>query len=143
MLARAVARGIIDSPQIQLVKLDLGGNEVKENVERLQPYGLSTFPPSGGQAIVAFISGNREHPICLVVDDGATRAKVLDGEVILYSKHGNQVKLKSAGKISIGVGTEDLNPLTGVVNGEALDAFTGLTQFALGNASSKVFVRKS
>ncbi len=33
-------------------------------------------------------------------------------------------------------------PLEGVVQGQAIDTFTGLTQFALGNASTKVLAKK-
>lgn len=43
---------------------------------------------------------------------------------------------------TVNLGASDLLPTTGVVNGEAIDTFTGLTQYTLGNASAVVKAKK-
>ncbi len=55
---------------------------------------------------------------------------------------------RHASKVVIGdsvmLGAGDLNEITmGALNGEAVDAYTTMTQYQLGNASSVIFVKKS
>lgn len=74
-----------------------------------------------------------------------------DGTVTVESKSGAQIEISSDGKVTISCATlrtvdigdgSDLTPDTGVVNGQAVDPFTGATQFALGNASITVRSKK-
>lgn len=65
-----------DKPKMQTVDARLFHNELIAGIERFQPYGHSAVPlppdqtgSKAAEVIVAFVNGNRAHPICLGVDD--------------------------------------------------------------------------
>lgn len=64
-----------------------------------------------------------------------------DGFEVDVGGDGNITLKVNSGVVNLG--GADLLPTQGVVNGQAIDTFTGLTQFALGNASSKVLAKKT
>jgi len=70
----------------------------------------------------------------IIVSDGANVTITVEGA--------GSINLKIDGG-SVNLGSESLVATDGVVQGRAIDAFTGLTQFALGNASGKVFAKKT
>ena len=102
MLSRGVLRGTTDDEGIQRMQLGLLEDETADRVERIQTYGLSAVPPEGGDALVAFIQGNRDHGVVLAVNDRASRPKDLkSGEVCLYSEHGVTLLLNEDGDLVI------------------------------------------
>jgi phage baseplate assembly protein V len=107
MTARmATARGSVervrDNSKIQTVQITLLDEEVRDRVERLQNYGLSSNPPEGSDAAVIFIGGNRDHGIIIAVDSREYRKKNLaPGEVCIYDKNGSEILLSSGRKIEI------------------------------------------
>lgn len=126
----------------------------------------------GDQVLVAFISGSRSRPVIVGVFRhsgsayGATAAQgerrltrhkgtvveiQADGTWILTQASGSSVTLDPDGNVTVNarpggqVVLSDgsaLTPQMGVVNGLAVDPMTGLTQFALGNASGTVLAKK-
>jgi phage gp45-like len=101
MLVKALVERVVDSDEIQLVKISGLAGETMEGIERLQNYGLSSSPPAGeAEALVGFLNGNRDHGVVIVCDSGAYRVLNLkDGEVALYSKHGQTVLLTEDGDV--------------------------------------------
>ncbi len=83
--------------------------------------------------------------------DVILRAKPGANTRIIVSAGANvSITVEGAGSVnlqvdggSVHLGMSEHTALQGVVQGEAYDPFTGQTQTALGNASSKVFARKS
>lgn len=72
-----------------------------------------------------------------------TRIVVSDGANVTITVEGTgNVNLKVEGG-SVNLGSDSHIALEGVVNGQAFDTFTGTTQYALGNASGKVFAKKT
>lgn len=139
MLVKALISHIDDSTDIQLVKITGLSNENADRIERLQPYGLSNVPPKNSEALVGFLNGDRSDGIIFAVDSGEYRPKNLkEGENVLYSSHGQKVLLAEDGSIlvtgankvtlkdcNVDLGSENLLPVSGVVTGECLCAFTG------------------
>ncbi len=149
-IARAVISNVTEGKGIQLLQLEVLAGEDIEGAERLQGYGFNSVPRVGAEAVVIFPNGDRAHGLVVAVDDRRYRPKNwLPGEVGLYTDEAGHTHRLRRGKIStfegtkIELGEADLGATTGAVNGEAVDPYTGMTQTALGNASSVVFVKKA
>lgn len=130
MITKGTLESVNDIDEIQLVKVSSLEGEVQENVERVQPYGLSTNPPVDSETMIACIGGNKDHPVAIVVDNGATRKKELEpGEVALYDHLGTFIYLTKDGDIHIKPNSENFRL-------EGNQATTG-TIDADGNITSK------
>lgn len=92
MFARGVLRGVTDTSARQQLQVELLKGELRDGIERMQDYGFTSHP-TGGDVAVAFIGGNREQGIVLVVDDRRYRLNLQPGEVALYDDLGNSVQL--------------------------------------------------
>lgn len=77
-VARGTVDAVDDTPKMQTMNVRLAQNEMLTSVERLHHYGFSSVPRppdgTGGDAkaaevVVAFINGNRSHPLAIAVDD--------------------------------------------------------------------------
>lgn len=92
MFARGVLRGVDDSGPRQQVQVELLKDELRDGLEHMQNYGFTSHP-IGGDVAVAFLGGNREQGIVLVVDDRRYRIPLLAGEVAIYDDQGNKIEL--------------------------------------------------
>lgn len=102
MIGRAVIEAVKDSGGIQLVKIAGLADELQEDVEHVQAYGLAGNAPAGSEAVVVFCGGNREHGIAVVVGNGTNRPTDSEpGEVVLWSTFGKNIKLNKDGEIEI------------------------------------------
>jgi len=98
MVARGVVRAVNDAGGLQLLQLDLLADELRDKVERIQNYGLTSHPHPGAVAAVVFVGGNRDHGLAIAVDDRRYRLVGLaEGEVALYDDLGQVVHLKRKG----------------------------------------------
>lgn len=96
MLARAVTRRIIDSGGRQTAQVEVTKGELIDGMERMQNYGMSSYPPAGGtDCLVAFLGGNREQGMIVVAENRQYRIRNLEeGEVAIFDDLGNVVHLK-------------------------------------------------
>jgi phage baseplate assembly protein V len=92
MFSRGVLRGVNDSGPRQQVQVELLKDELRDGLEHMQNYGFTSHP-LGGDVAVAFICGNREQGIVLVVDDRRYRLSLEPGEVAIFDDLGNKVEL--------------------------------------------------
>lgn len=92
MFGRGVLRGVNDANGRQQVQVELLKNELRDGVEHMQNYGFTSHP-TGGDVAVAFLGGNREQGIVLVVDDRRYRIPLEAGEVAMYDDQGNKIEL--------------------------------------------------
>lgn len=98
MVARAVIKTVDDTTKMQLVQASLLAGELRDKVEHFQPYGHTSVPFDGAEAVIIFAGGNREHGLCVVVDDRRYRLTGMEpGEVALYDDQGQVVRLKRDG----------------------------------------------
>lgn len=109
VLGRALLAAVDNSYGTQLLKVDLMADETVSRVERFQPFGFESFPVEGAEVISAFLGGNREQGIALVVHDRRYRPKDLSaGDSAQYSQwdkeSGHRVHLyRSNGKLVVRV----------------------------------------
>lgn len=92
MFGRGVIRSVNDTIGRQLLQVELLKDELRDGIERMQNYGFTSHP-LGGDVAVAFIGGNREQGIVLVVDDRRFRISLEPGEVAIYDDQGNKIEL--------------------------------------------------
>lgn len=96
MLARAVVRMITDSGGRQTAQVEATKGELISGMERMQEYGMSSYPPTEGtDCLVAFLGGNREQGMIIVAENRKFRIKGLEqGEVAIFDDLGNVVHLQ-------------------------------------------------
>jgi phage baseplate assembly protein V len=95
MVSRAVVNLVNDGGAMQIVQVSMLADEV-DDAEHFQPYGFTSSPPGGSEAVVVFPQGNRDHPIVVVVADRGSRfAGLAPKDSALYTDAGNRVHVKS------------------------------------------------
>ena len=79
-LVRGTVHQVNDKPKMQTVDARLLHNELLTGIERMQEYGFSSVPPppdpngpKAAEVLVAFLHGNRSHPVIVATDDRRTR----------------------------------------------------------------------
>lgn len=101
-LVRAAVKLVSDGKKLQRLQVDGFEGGPVDDAEHFQPYGFSSVPMEGAEAIVFFPNGDRERPLVLAAADRRYRPTGGDpGEVGLYDKNGRRVYLKSNGQIWI------------------------------------------
>lgn len=107
LVGRAVLEAVKDDKNRQFVQVKMLAGEVKADVERIQQYGFTSNPLPGAQAVVFCVSGNRDHPVVLAVDDPRYRKTGLQpGEVAIYTDEGDFIQIKRGGEILIKAATK-------------------------------------
>lgn len=105
-LRNAFARGVLnmvsDGLKMQANQVQLLDGEVLDNAERAQQYGFTSHPQAGAEVFVAFVGGDRGHPVVIAVDDRRYRLQGLKGgEVALYTDEGDSIILKRDNHIEV------------------------------------------
>lgn len=101
-VARAVVSLVDDSKMLQLLQLDVLEGETIDGAEHHQPYGLSSIPLAGAEAVVVFPNGDRGHPLVVAVSDRRHRPTGGEpGEVSIYTDEGDVIRLGRGHVISL------------------------------------------
>lgn len=112
LATRAVVSLVRDALNVQSVQVTGLVDEVDE-VEHLQPGGLTHVPLGGADGIYLSIGGDRGNGVVIAVSERSGRPKELEsGETALYSvgEEATQILIKADGTVEIGKGT-DLTPV--------------------------------
>ncbi|WP_415257753.1 phage baseplate assembly protein V [Thauera phenylacetica] len=105
MLARGAVSVVNAASKMQTLQVKLMADEVKDGVEHFEPYGYTSHPKPGAEAIAAFFDGDRSHGAILIVGDRRFRLTGLaEGEVALYDDLGQKVHLTRTGIVIDGAG---------------------------------------
>ncbi len=101
-VARAVVQLVDDGRKLQLVQLGVLADETIDGAEHHQPYGFTSVPLPGAEAVVVFPNGDRSHPLAISVSDRRHRPTGgQPGEVTVYNSNGARVILKADGTIEV------------------------------------------
>lgn len=103
IIGRAILTALDNTGGMQRLKLSVMKDETLSNIERIQEYGLDTYPAADTQVILVCQNGNREQALAICVSDRDARPTDLaEGEVCLYTTEDDggdhRIHLK-AGKI--------------------------------------------
>ncbi|AIR90590.1 phage baseplate assembly protein V [Pseudomonas cremoricolorata] len=109
MITGALARGVVvladSARKLQSLQMRLTADEVKDDMEHLEPYGFTSSPLPGAEGLAGFI-GDRSHGVVIVVADRRYRlAGLQGGEVAIYTDEGDKIHLKRGRVIDIETGT--------------------------------------
>jgi len=145
LISQAVVSLVDDSTAMQLLQIKICKDEVKNNVERIQNYGLTSHPLKEAEVLACSVNGNKDHIIAVAVDDSRYRIKGLpEGGVALYDYDGNVIKLTKDDGILIKAPNKDVNieasgeinignsSLKKLVNDSFKDLFNGHTHICTG-----------
>lgn len=101
-VGKCVIDSITDTTGLQTHKIVLLADEVLDEIERIQEYGFTSVPLPGCEGVAVFVGGNRGNGSIIATDDRRYRPTSLEpGDVAIYSKTGNMVKVLADGSIVI------------------------------------------
>ena len=63
MLSRGTVAAVNAASKMQGLQLRLLADEVKDSVEHFEPYGFTSHPNGGAEAVAVFLDGDRSHGI--------------------------------------------------------------------------------
>lgn len=103
-IANIAARGTVklvkDGARQQLVQLGVLAGETIDDAEHFQPFGFSSVPIGGAEAVVIFPNGDRAHGLVVAVADRRYRPVGGEpGEVTVYNHTGAKITLTKDGDI--------------------------------------------
>lgn len=99
LVGRTVLSTVTNGGKTQLVQVKALAGEDISDVERMQEYGLETYPEAGAEAIALFLNGNRDQGLVLCVHDRRHRPTTLSpGEVMLYTKESDHCVYLKVGR---------------------------------------------
>lgn len=109
MMTNVLARGVVvlanSARKLQSLQLRITAGEVKDDMEHLEPYGFTSCPLAGAEALAGFL-GDRSHGVVLVVSDRRFRLKAMQpGEVGLYTDEGDFLHFKRGRVIEVSTAT--------------------------------------
>lgn len=127
MIARAVLKLVDETKTFQTIQVSIR-DELRDDAERFQNYGVSSFPAVGAEALVVMVGGSADHSVVVAVDDRRYRPKTLiEGEVCVYTlANGIRILCKADGLVQLGTSPTDFVALA--TNTE--DRLTALENFA-------------
>jgi len=106
MVARAVIGRVNDALKTQRLQVTILDGDVEDDVEHMQPYGLSFVPPEGAELLALAVGGARSHTVGICANAPGTRPKSgLPGTGGLYHNLGWKVFIDPLGVVHIGAGT--------------------------------------
>ena len=74
LIGRAILKAVNNTDSIQKVKVNILKNESATDVDRIQEYGLETYPKTGtAEVVILFPNGNRDNGVCIKVGDKTYR----------------------------------------------------------------------
>lgn len=114
-LVRGVLALVGAGSKMQSVQMQLTADEVKDDIEHFEPYGLTSNPHPGAEGLTAFINGDRSHGVVLCISDRRFRLQALKpGEVALYTDEGDFLHFRRGREIAIETLTLNVKAATGV-----------------------------
>lgn len=105
LISRAVVTRSDAGQGLQRLQLDLLRGETRD-IEHVEPYGFTSRPLKGAEAIAAAIGGARGHLLALLATDRRYRKRGLaEGEVALYTDEGDELVFKRGRIVRLNAGS--------------------------------------
>lgn len=103
MIRRCVLKLLTDEKPGQVVQITMYDGECRDEVERVQDYGISTYPLPGAIGVVGCLCGDNAYPVVLKMENREYRPTNLQkGDVIIYTdknkNEGHCLRLESDGR---------------------------------------------
>ena len=101
MVKSVILKGTVISTEdkdIQLNEVETFPEDVKQNVENFQTYGLKGYPPPQSECILLNVGASTENPLIIGAQNRdvlAALPRLTIGDCVLYNSEGSLVHLKS------------------------------------------------
>jgi phage baseplate assembly protein V len=100
LISRGVVELVNDSLKCQGLQVSLLADELRDNVERFEDYGMTSHPFTGSEVLYLSVGGNRSLGVAVRVLDRRYRPKSMgEGDVCLFTNNGERVYIESSGDI--------------------------------------------
>ena len=124
-IGAVVRRGVISNSssagQLQTLQVKTLADDVRDDVEHMEPYGFTSHPPGGSEGVVLNVGGDTGHPIAINFGNRGSRPTDLEaGEVAIYHQNGAQIVLRNDGTVTLSSGASSV-----VVNEDGTIDLTG------------------
>ena len=86
---------------VRVMQVRLPGGAALGDVEHLEPFGFTSAPPKGSEAIVLSLGGNTSHSLVLLCGHRRYKMQIAEGEAALYNQHGDFVHIKDNREIEV------------------------------------------
>lgn len=98
LVGRARIKTVVDGGNVQVMQVQLGADEISDEVPRLAEYGFQSSPPPDSDAVLVFLAGERSNGVVIACGNKTYRMKGLaTGEVAISDDKGQKVYLSAAG----------------------------------------------
>jgi phage gp45-like len=98
LMSRGTVKLVNANTKMQSLQVGLMADETADKVEHFEPYGFTSNPQGGAEAIVLFPNGDRSHGIAVIVGDRRYRLKGLaSGDVAVHDCRNQSVVLTETG----------------------------------------------
>lgn len=102
LLGRGRVTTVNDSGVVQLIQVQLGSLEIKDNIPRLAEFGITSNTPLDSDVLVGFIGGDRSNGVVIASNHQASRPTGLQpGESMLYCQDGKSIYMTAGGGIIV------------------------------------------
>jgi len=104
LIGRAILQAIDNSQKTQKIRIEGYKGEISDEVEKLEDYGLTCYPPVDGNTenLVLYINGDRAFGIAIKSHNREYRPTDLsEGEVCLYDKNNVRITLTASKTIDM------------------------------------------
>lgn len=99
---RGLVRMATESTKLRELQVQTGPRELRDRVEHFEPFGFTSRPRAGAEAVVLNLGADRAQSVAIVVADRRYRLQGLaDGDVAIHSDAGARVVLRSGGRIEV------------------------------------------
>lgn len=97
MIARSLITATQDGDGGIRLELNLLAGEVRDDIELVQQYGVSSRPKEGSQSVVLFLGGSRDSGVSIATKGMGPemRIELKEGEVALHTDEGDFIHLKN------------------------------------------------
>lgn len=131
IVTRAVVTLVNDAAKMQALQVSLLADEQLDGVEHWQPYGFTTNPLSGAEALVLSVGGHRAHSVVVSCADRRFRLVGMEGgEVAIYTDEKDKIHLKRGRVIEVETRTLNIKAATAVNFDTPLITSTGRIESA-------------
>lgn len=122
MVRRFVLGALTDDGAQQVSGSGLG--EDYDELDLVEPYGLTSKPPAGADGVIVYVGGATENGVAWVYDRRTRPKSLVEGEVALYNGNvdggGSQITLQADGSIEIQAGGAGGGSVTLAANGDVV-----------------------
>lgn len=99
LIGRGKVARVSVSKKVQQIQIDGLKGETVTDIERMQEYGLETYPKTASETTILYINGNRDQGLVICVQDRRNKPTLQEGEVQLYNAFSCMLYLKKDGTI--------------------------------------------